>query len=822
MRAVKLRDSAQQIAANDGSRTNSNSDSDNSSSGVVVAEKPRGSQRHLGAAAAANWPSAAGSVGPSSKNATIATVQFHPPSRHSNASSSGGSSSNSSSVTGHTTIIHSSTNTNTAYGATDRSNGAAPQDAHATPMYYTDADSPYLTGSSDPLAEAFAQDAPLTFTARDEPRVVGRFPLPFHDMLSTIDQQLQYRQRQGAHQLSVDALPPTLSLSLLPCGSSCSDGQPPISAFIRDRLPLAVGRVPGCKTQVDHPLAVAGTRSEEEVEEGATRNPATVARSGAASTTRQTEQRSLEAEQRRFQERVAEEVLDYLLCPGPPRPRGAAGQANDDNDDEREAHPHGVEEEQRYAVVESCLSGLREVPSDSVEYIAILRRLVEAGRDAQISAPSSSPQQPQSAVDATDDTDVDVPAYAQQLLVGRNALAEQHTAAALTSTKGWRALAGADPRAPVVSSTLRAALDALLPPRMLLCYIVNYETAMAVQQHRRAAQAQQAALRQVLDEHPDDRENQAALSEVTALLAQQYATAPVGVVLVVLERTSDVQTPREYLKGLEQTLNEVLARCHARCCGRPIQLSTSALNAQKPAAPSPSATASAALPPTRPVDAKGKSGKTHLKSRATSGAAAAAGSTAPATTIVAAPKNPVCTRTTRPPPARPTALSSSGGGSASVATTLNVLEINKERRLVHFDLLGEELLRQVTVDLPERGVLLRRLLNEAQLSLDARALLARERFRETQEHLLDGQDTREALAASRMQLEAEVAQLRSRLVSLQTRKAGLEAWVAERAARSAEDRQARLQFEQQLCDRLTTHTAATKAAQEAFRQSALA
>lgn len=46
------------------------------------------------------------------------------------------------------------------------------------------------------------------------------------------------------------------------------------------------------------------------------------------------------------------------------------------------------------------------------------------------------------------------------------------------------------------------------------------------------------------------------------------------------------------------------------------------------------------------------------------------------------------------------ALSKSNGGTVTVIPTLNVLELNHERRVIHFDLLRHELLRQVILDLP--------------------------------------------------------------------------------------------------------------------------
>ncbi|KPA75555.1 hypothetical protein ABB37_08441 [Leptomonas pyrrhocoris] len=706
--------------------------------------------------------------------------------------------------------------------------------------YLNDADSPCAVCRTDPLAHAFARDAPLTFTARDEPLVVARIPLHFHEMLSTIDQQLQYRQRQAAHQDSVDAAP----LSPLPSSSpprprALSDAETPapVSDFIRERLPLAVGRVPGCRTKMTHPSAEADADGDDDGDDDDHHHAAAAA--AAAAAMRQAQELTAADEQRIYGERVAEEVLEYLLCPSSSRCRNAAEEEEEEEEEDAEhasnrppqqRHRH-LEDERRYAMVEACLSGLREIPSDSVEYGEMLRRLVRAA-DARVASTEQQQQRAsQSEPEMDADVEVDVPAYVRQLLIGcaqpdssDDAVTDAAAAAVAANNRAASPLAGAEPRVPVVTSTLRATLDALLPPRMLLYYMVDYEVAVEVQQQRQTTLAQQALLRQALQEHPNDRQSRAELAECATLLTEEYAQAPIGVMLVVLERTSEVQAPREYLKRLEQSLEQILAQCHARCCGRPLTLSSSAQNAQQQPTSATAATkttASVAFTPKRPADAK-PTGEKGLPKSCTAAAAAAAAGPTPTTTVIASGKDPVCTRTTRPPPARPTALSSSGGGSASVATTLNVLELNKERRLVQFDLLGEELLRQVTVDLPERGVLLRRLLGEAQLSLAARGVVARERLSATQEHLLDGQDDREELAAAHARLEAEAAQLRDRLTFLQVRKAGLEALVVERKARAKAETHTRMEFQNKLRERLTAHTEAMKAAQDAARQSALA
>ncbi|KAL7704226.1 Axonemal dynein light chain [Lotmaria passim] len=786
MRAIKMRNNGQCNATE--AANNSRASSSNGCGGNAAdSETPHHASGHR--LRAADPPSAADSLAPDSKNATLTPAQLRCHTSKNNGSSS---------------------NYNASSAVSSVGNKTETMDA---PVDFEDEDSQCLPGSFDPLADAVARDAPLTFTARDDPRVVARLPLTFRELLPTIDQQLLYRQRQDAHQLAVeeDAVAAAATLTSSTESRVRPGEYPPVSDFLRERLPLAVGRVPGCRTKMVHAVEETDTPTSGAAGGAASRKSNRVAHE---------EPPTLEEEQRVYREQVSEEVLEYLLSPCLPRrctplSDGAADEGQEtegDRDSEQQRRP---EEEQRYALVESCLSGLREVPSDSVEYGEILRRLVRVTDTRAASVPQQQEQQEQESQQEFGDSadlEVDLPAYARQLLVGCSASIRGEG-----KTERSLLLAGAEPRAPVVAATLRAALDAVLPPRMLLYYIVRYETAVELQRQRRAAQAQQEALRQAVQEHPDDRSSQAALEEVTALLSDHYTKAPVGMVLVLLERTSDVQAPREYLNGLERSIDDVLALCHARCCGRPLKLSTSAQNAQRPATITAPAAPSAGSPtPTRPAEERRKNQKGQLKSRA--GATTAATTT----TILSTVKNPVCTSTTKPLPARPAALTSSGGGSASVATTLHVLELNKQRCLVLFDLLGEEVLRQITVDLPERGILLRRLLDEAQLSLDARAVLARERVHATQEGLRDGQDDREALAAAMATLEVEAAALRERLATLQTRKAGLEAWAEERKVRAAAERDVRLRFEERLRERLTAHTEAMKTAHEVTRQSALA
>ncbi|TPP51489.1 Axonemal dynein light chain family protein [Leishmania donovani] len=561
----------------------------------------------------------------------------------------------------------------------------------------------------DPLAVAFALDAPLTFTARDDPRVVARLPLRFKDVLPTVCHQLQFRQRQATHQTSVDADSYTtksnpLSSPVPPTADATSYAQPPYQhAHLSD---MVMRLLPVAHLHQQQLAASAKARAGHEAEDAVLCAPARVP----------------VLEDQLYRTWAADQILDYLFSP-----TSADGAGSVDRDEVR-----------RSFTVAACLSGMREVPADTVEYVELLRRMLSLADSRRGAEPNND----------ADDADVDLPAYVRDVLVG--VLPTENAPAAAANT------ASAVERVPVVTTTLRSTLDAT---------------------------------------HPDDVSVLEEIETLREALASEYTEVPVGAVLVILERTSDVQAPRDYLVKLERTLDEVLEKVKARCCGRPLQLIRT--STAHPSCSRQQHTASAPA-----ASAKGREG-----------AAAAA--------ILATPDKWVCTHTLKPLPVQPVATSASGGGSATVAATLNVLELNKERTLVQLSLLGEELLRQVTVDLPERGILLRRLLDEAQLSIDARAILARERCNATQAHLLDGQDTREATAAQCKVLESEVAELRSRLASVTARKAALGAWVEEQKARELTASRERALFEHNLRERLVAHTERVKAAQDAERRSSL-
>ncbi|KAG5511664.1 hypothetical protein JKF63_07261 [Porcisia hertigi] len=701
-----------------------------------------------------------------------------------------------------------------------RTMGRATPKAGSATIEVKDDDSP-----EDPLAVALAQDAPLTFTACEDAKVIARLPLRFKDMLPTICHQLEFRQRQATHQTSVDAERfrskenPLTSPASLTAEATHYPAPPYQHAHMSDMvmrlLPIAVGYTRRCKTSFMHATeneedSTAGdttTQMSMSVEEHRQQQSADQAEEDAVGIAPALTQKT---EHQIFRTQTTEKLLDYLFSSAP----STEGAGNVDHDEAR-----------RGFTVAACLSGLREVSSNTVEYTDLLRQMV-ALADARRGA------EPKSAVG---EAEVKLPAYVHDLLVGvepsenvpaaattiplSESIAAASSAQHPTTTSGntshstadeasrapyTKALAAAAvQRMPVVSQTLRSTLDAVLPPRLFIYYSIHQEKAMAVQEQRQAAKLRLESLRRHMEVHRNDTNARAEIEALSSALAVEYEETLVGAIVVILQRTSDVQSPRNYLAHLERTLDDVLREVKARCCGRPLKLTSTSSMKQRPQHHT-------ASPPTLSSGSKtllAPPGKTREVKENVH--------------ILSLPNNPVCTRTLKPLPAQPTPTSVSGGGSATVASTLNVLEANKERTLVQLNLLGEELLRQVTVDLPERGILFRRILDEAQLSIDARAILARERFKATQEHLLDGQDVREATEARRGTLEGEVAELRSQLAYVTARRVALKAWVEEKKAAEVQANRERVHFETSLRERLKAHTEKVKIAQDAARRGSL-
>ena len=96
-----------------------------------------------------------------------------------------------------------------------------------------------------------------------------------------------------------------------------------------------------------------------------------------------------------------------------------------------------------------------------------------------------------------------------------------------------------------------------------------------------------------------------------------------------------------------------------------------------------------------------------------------------------------------------------------------------------FEMVAEEILRQIVIDLPERGLLLRRVLDESRMTTDAYRSLNQEATLYCTRQLHDGAKGNPEILDRIAQLTAQVNALRSTVKSLETKHASLERCVAE-------------------------------------------
>lgn len=96
-----------------------------------------------------------------------------------------------------------------------------------------------------------------------------------------------------------------------------------------------------------------------------------------------------------------------------------------------------------------------------------------------------------------------------------------------------------------------------------------------------------------------------------------------------------------------------------------------------------------------------------------------------------------------------------------------------------FDMAAEELLRQIVIDLPERGLLLRRVLDESRMTTDAWKSLTVEAELYCTRQLHDGAKGNPEILDRIVQLTSQVTTLRATVKSLETKHASLERCVAE-------------------------------------------
>jgi dynein light intermediate chain len=97
------------------------------------------------------------------------------------------------------------------------------------------------------------------------------------------------------------------------------------------------------------------------------------------------------------------------------------------------------------------------------------------------------------------------------------------------------------------------------------------------------------------------------------------------------------------------------------------------------------------------------------------------------------------------------------------------------------EMVGDELLRQIAIDLPERGLLLRRVMNESRMTTDAWRSLNAEASLYCTRQLHDGAKGNPEILDRIAQLTSQVTTLRAAVKSLETKHSSLERSVAEQA-----------------------------------------
>lgn len=346
---------------------------------------------------------------------------------------------------------------------------------------------------------------------------------------------------------------------------------------------------------------------------------------------------------------------------------------------------------------------------------------------------------------------------------------------------------------PVVTPNPAAVLNALLPPRLLLYYDIDPLLAAAHFRKRLQRMEHIAKLEAENARHAGNKPLLLALAAEREALRTEDPV--IGDVMILVEQASPTQANRLNLIDLERQVNHALRQTRARCWGTPLPTNAPATSPRGAHAATTVNTAKAATPIKTPVSIV-------------------------ASPEVATPPDEPNFYLTIKKNVKPHALNRASGGTATVIPTLNLLELSTPRTVIQYDMLGKELLRQVVLDLPERGVLLARLFNGTDLALRCYAELVKEATQGAMQHKsLEGLEEVHAHARERIAaLEAEVAELRQTNTALQSRKQALENWAEERRAADEARQQHTESFQQVVLERLQRHTEKVRAAQDRERR----
>lgn len=601
-----------------------------------------------------------------------------------------------------------------------------------------------------PLEIAYSRDLPLDLIVYEAPQWIGDRPFRLGELLYVLERQLSYMKQQREHRQPPDSV--LFHRSDGTAAAVAVAAAAPDVAFmtplVQELLPVAVSQQHRLKVQLMHSNFAGSAQNSSRANtnhDGDDDHPQhssssnnrdtsdTVAAVDAAVDNgggKKMEAATLEEERELIRDAAAHQLRHYLFSSTAAAKTPALQTA-----------------------INSLMSGARVVSSGAAEYAELLLEL--RGVEDRAARAAATAATPAAAVSSSPGApSARLPSYLRQLLQSN-------------------AVAAPERCCPTVKSGMRGVLDLILPPRLVVSYVIEQDIVVALQQEQEALEEQQQALKAELAAHPGDLQRQDTLQMVERRLAEMSSVV-VGTETYVVERVSAAPAPREYLVALEESLDSLLQDSRARCCGLPLRAGGTR----------------------HPAPAQGRYPKKKYGT----------------IEVEALPKDGVCARTVR---------ATADAPATTVASTLNVLELSYERLVLQYHLLGAELLRQVAIDLPERGLMLRRLLNEGGLSLAAHSVLHRERCRATSERLLDGQEERESLAATAASLQADVASLKAEREALRQRKKGLQVWVKEQKEAEVAEQRRRKSFEEQLFERLATHTSAVRAAQDRERRASL-
>lgn len=344
---------------------------------------------------------------------------------------------------------------------------------------------------------------------------------------------------------------------------------------------------------------------------------------------------------------------------------------------------------------------------------------------------------------------------------------------------------------PVVMSKVSGVMDALVPPRLLVFFDIDEKL---VEKQFRNRERRQRKIETLIKENAAHPGNKRLLRELQEEKELQRLEDPlVGEAMLLMERASMSQSTRVDLLALEREVERHLRESSSRCWGIPLRMS-----------------------PQSSYGIHGEGGSPK-KSKRGGQAAAEIVRQEPQMGLNNVPippnfYNTVC------PGTKPMAQTKESGGTATVTKTLNLVELNRERTSIYLSLLGEELLRQVILDLPERGVLLSRILNEAVLSLWVSNVLLQESALDSGDTLLIGQKERAAAEEQIRMLEKEVEELKAKKAALQQRKKSLKSVYDHRKALEIVKAQQERNFQEAILDRLRTHAEEVKEAQDRERR----